>query len=182
MTTAKAKRERVKAVIDSLETGGDSARLLRRLVDRVPADELSRVGRVLAAMVRGETRMRKAKRVGEAMGRKAKKNPQLLTINPSKRPKKAAMMANALRAYKRFHGVEPAPGAIHHGDGEGVLIGLGELTRIDYRPRKGDRRGPIWFHNFKPGCVLCTDPDGRRLVVLDRHGKRLVDFDRGIIR
>lgn len=109
--------------------------------------------------------------------KRSRRNPHLLTIgNPS------PDMAAAIRAYKRFHGIAPPPGSIKYGDGNGVLIALGELSRIDYRPRKGDRRGPIWFHHFKPGCVLCTDPAGRRLVVLDRHGKRLVDFDRGIVR
>lgn len=110
-----------------------------------------------------------------------KANPHLLTLgNPS--PITGAHMRAAVAAYKRFHGVEPKPSQIHRGDGNGILIALGELCRVDYKPRRGDRRGPTWFHHFKPGAVLCTSPDGRRLVVLDRQGKRLVDFDRGIIR
>jgi hypothetical protein len=110
-----------------------------------------------------------------------KANPHLLTLgNPS--PVTAQHMEAARAAYRRFHGVDPKPGQIRHGDGNGILIALGELRRIDYQPRRGDRQGPTWFHHFKAGCVLCTSPDGRRLVILDRHGKRLVDFDRGIVR
>lgn len=110
-----------------------------------------------------------------------KENPHLLTLgNPSEIT--SEHVRAAIAAYKRFHGVEPKPSQVHRGDGNGILIALGELCRIDYQPTRGQRSGPTWYHHFKPGAVLCTSPDGRRLVVLDRQGKRLVDFDRGIVR
>lgn len=113
--------------------------------------------------------------------RKGSKNPQLLTIgNPS--TVSASDMRKARDAYKRFHGIEPPPQCVHVGDGKGVLIGLGEIKRIDYGPKRGHRKGPIWFHHFKPGAVLASSPDGRRLVILDPKGKVLVDWDRGIVR
>lgn len=160
-------RERLRSILDTLDGASPSTlSMLRTLIRRAPDRELPRLARIVSSMVRGQ-----------AAGTRARKgNPHLLTIgNPED-------IAAAVRAYERFHGVKPKPGQIHHGRGKGILIALGELDRIDYRPRRGDRAGPIWFHHFKPGCVLCTDPDGRRLVVLDRSGKRLVDFDRGIIR
>lgn len=129
--------------------------------------------------VENPTRARKAKK--KTAKKTARKNPaQLLTLgNPGVSSRD---LAKAKAAYKRFHGIEPPDSVIHHGAGEGILIGLGQVHRIDYGPRRGQRKGPIWFHHFGPGCVLCTSPDGKRLVVLDTKGRKLVDFERGIIR
>lgn len=105
-----------------------------------------------------------------------KKNPQLLVINPGD----AAMVA-AARAYKRFHGMAPPADLIKKGTGKGILISVGWPARIDYQTRRGERKGPRWFHHFKKqGCLLCVTPDGKQLVIMSRSGRRLFDFDRGI--
>lgn len=176
MTGEKQKRARLLAIVDTLDGAGKVERDgMRAMIRNAPASELARIARVVAAMVRAQKTGNRARRAGEKV--KAK-NPQLLTIgNPS-----PGDIRKAIAAYRRFHGVDPDPKAFRNGDGKGILIALGELRRVDYEPRKGERRRTVWFHHFKPGAVLCTDPDGRRLVVLDRHGKQLVDFDRGIIR
>lgn len=110
----------------------------------------------------------------------AKANPQLLTIG---NPASSKELAAALKAYRRFHGCDPKQTSkVPNGEGR-VLIALGELRRIDYRPSRGDRRGPTWFHHFRPGVVLAATPDGKQLFIVDRKtGKRLVDWERGIIR
>lgn len=109
-------------------------------------------------------------------GSKRRKNPQLLTIgNPSKRD-----LAAAVRAYKQFHGVDPRK-ALELGGKGPVLVALGELREIVYQPRRGERRGPAYFHHFKPGNLLAATPDGKRLVIVDRKGRTAVDFDLGIV-
>lgn len=110
----------------------------------------------------------------------AKANPQLLTIG---NPASSKELAEALAAYRRFHGCDPkVTSKVPNGEGR-VLIALGELRRIDYRPNRGDRRGPTWFHHFRPGVVLAATPDGKQLFIVDRKtGKRLVDWERGIVR
>jgi hypothetical protein len=139
-------------------------------------DEASSWARIRGLQLTG-AKPAKAKRAK----RPAKENPQLLTIgNPSTVTARELQQARA--AYKRFHGIDPPPKCVHVGDGKGVLIGLGEIKRIDYGPRRGRRKGPIWYHHFAPGAVLASSPDGRRLVILDPKGKLLVDWDRGIVR
>lgn len=120
---------------------------------------------------RGRTRKRAA----------AVANPALAIVgNPS--PSVGAELRKAAALYRRFHGCEPPADLVRKGKGKGVWIALGELRRIDYQPRRGARRGPVWFHHFKPGCVLAASSDGKRLAIFDRKGKHMVDFDRGITR
>lgn len=110
--------------------------------------------------------------------RRRKKNPELLTIagNPAERFDAAA------RAYRTFHGVEPKK-ARRIGKGKGVLIALGDVGEIVYKTRRGDRKGPAWWHRFKRGAVLAGSPDGKHLCIIDTTGKtQLVDWERGIIR
>lgn len=104
-----------------------------------------------------------------------RRNPELLTVNPS-----ASELRKAAREYQRFHGVKPKR-ATKLGKGRGVLIALGELREIVYQPRRGSRRGPAWFHKFKPGNVLAVSADGKRLVIVDRRNRKAVDFDYGIV-
>lgn len=109
--------------------------------------------------------------------RKPRRNPQVLTINPSA----ANSLERAREAYRTFHGCDPEK-VRRIGKGKGVLIALGELLRIDYKPRRGDRKGTAWFHHFRKGAVLAGTPDGKRLFIIDREGKRAVDWARGIVR
>lgn len=147
-------------------------------VERREAKAQQRAEREQRAAERAEPRELARNRMRK---KKRKKNPQLLTLgNPRRVPD--SELEEAFAAYRKFHGVDPSPDRVHRGGGAGVLIGLGEIKRVDYGPKRGKRKGPIWFHHFKPGCVLCTSADGRRLVILDPKGKRLVDFARGIIR
>lgn len=110
--------------------------------------------------------------------RKAKRNPQVLTIgNPGR-----AELSKAVAAYKEFHGVNPAS-ARKIGKGKGVLVALGELVEITYKPRRGERKGTAWFHRFRKGAVLAGTPDGKKLYIVDREGgRKAVDWSRGIIR
>ena len=164
------------------KTSGDPSReFVELLTDSVNGTEVYSALDGDAVREREQRELERAHMARSRGAPRRKANPHLLTLgNPSKVT--SEHVRAAIAAYKRFHGVEPKPGQIHRGDGNGILIALGELCRVDYKPRRGDRSGPTWFHHFKPGAVLCTSPDGRRLVVLDRHGKRLVDFDRGIVR
>ena len=102
-----------------------------------------------------------------------RRNPDLLTIaNPT-------TMRKAVDAYRQFHGVDPKKAT--KGRGKGVLIALGELQEVVYRPNRGKRKGPAFFHKFKAGNVLAVTPDGKRLVIVDRDNRKAVDFDLGII-
>jgi len=89
-------------------------------------------------------------------------------------------VAAAVRAYKQFHGVDPKK-AFKLGKRGPVLVALGELREIVYQPRRGERRGPAYFHHFKPGNLLAATADGKRLVIVDRKGRTAVDFDLGIV-
>lgn len=109
---------------------------------------------------------------------RARRNPHLLTIagNP------ATIDAKAVAAYRKFHGVQPKS-AVRVGKGSGVLIALGSLVDIVYKPTRGDRRGPAWIHRFGRGAVLASTPDGSKLFIVDTKGKRqMVDWSRGIVR
>jgi len=76
--------------------------------------------------------------------------------------------------------VEPKK-ALRIGKRGPVLVALGELREIVYQPRRGARRGPAYFHHFKAGNILATTADGKRLVIVDRKGRKAVDFDLGIV-
>lgn len=115
------------------------------------------------------------KRSSSSRKRRKRRNPELLTVNPAR-----SGLAAALSAYQQFHGMRPQK-ATKLGNGKGVLIALGELREIVYQPRRGDRKGPAWFHKFKPGNVLAVTADGKKLVIVDRRRRRAVDFDRGIV-
>lgn len=105
-----------------------------------------------------------------------RKNPELMTItNPSKRE-----LAAAVKNYRQFHGVNPKK-ALKLGSGGKVLIALGELNEVVYTPRRGQRRGPAFFHKFKRGNVLAVTADGKKLVIVDRKKRKAVDFDAGIV-
>lgn len=106
---------------------------------------------------------------------KRRKNPQLLVVNPSR-----ADLVKARAAYREFHGVEPTKALKLGGKGP-VLVALGELREIVYQPRRGHRKGPAFFHHFKPGNLLAATTDGKRLVIIDRRNRRSVDFSLGIV-
>lgn len=106
-------------------------------------------------------------------------NPLLMTVtNPRKA--KAGSLEAARKAYRTFHGVE-AGKPVRFGPGNLVLLAIGDLKEIIYKPSKGDRKGPAWYHQFGKGAILATDPEGKKLYIVDRSGKIRVDFDRGII-
>lgn len=110
---------------------------------------------------------------GSSRKPKRRRNPDLLTLsNP-------ADIKKAVAAYRQFHGVNPKKAT--KGDGKGVLIALGELREIVYQPRRGNRTGAAYFHNFKPGNVLAVTADGKRLVIVDRKKRKAVNFDLGLI-
>jgi len=120
---------------------------------------------------RSKVRTRRTSQGGSGTGKR--RNPDLLTLsNP-------ASLKKALAAYRQFHGVNPKKAT--KGDGKGVLIALGELREIVYQPRRGNRTGAAYFHNFKPGNVLAVTADGKRLVIVDRKKRKAVDFDLGLI-
>lgn len=128
--------------------------------------ERMRKGRAKAARSRG--RGRGAKR--------SKRNPNLVTItNPAKRD-----LQKAVDAYREFHGVDPES-MFRLGKGNKVLVALGELKEVVYQPRRGHRKGPAFFHKFKPGNVLAVSSDGRELRIVDTKRRRAVKFDRGIV-
>ncbi len=107
---------------------------------------------------------------------KKKRNPQLMIItNPARRE-----LIKAAAAYKRFHGVNPRRG-VRLGKGSRVLISLGELKEVVYKPRRGER-AVTWFHRFGRGVQLATDVDGKDLYIIHgRKGRTRVDFARGIV-
>lgn len=107
-----------------------------------------------------------------------RRNPHLLTIagNP------ARIDRAALAAYRKFHGVDPKS-VVRVGKGSGVLVALGDLIDLVYKPHRGERRGPAWIHRFGKGAVLAATPDGSKLFIVDTKGKRrMVDWHRGIVR
>lgn len=161
---------------------------MAKLRGKAKRDFLQRMakGRRAAARKRNTTKTgaargaRKKARAAAASTRRRrrtsrKRNPELLTINPAKRE-----LAKAVREYTRFHGVKPKR-ATKLGKGRGVLVALGELREIVYQPRRGSRKGPAWFHKFRPGNVLAVTADGKRLVIVDRKNRKAVDFDYGIV-
>ena len=154
---------------------------MAKLRGKAKAEFLRRMaaGRRKAARARGKAGP-SARRKGPVQRRKKRasrrRNPELLVVNPS-----TASRAKAAAAYRQFHGVNPKK-ATKLGRGKGVLIALGELREIVYQPRRGNRsHGAAFFHNFKPGNVLATTPDGKKLVIVDRKGRKAVDFDLGIV-
>lgn len=129
----------------------------------------------LAKMAAGRRKAARGKpRKGKRRARR--RNPELMTVaNPSR-----SDLTRAVAQYRRFHGVDPKK-ATKLGRGKGVLIALGELRELVYQPRRGHRKGPAFFHNFKPGSVLAATPDGKKLVIVDRKNRKAVDFDLGVV-
>lgn len=110
-------------------------------------------------------------------GKARAKNPTLAVLgNPQS-------LSKAKAEYERFHGVE-CEKVTQVGEGKEPVIALGTLEQIRYRPSRGERKGPTWFHDFKTkGLILAASPDGKRLYIVDKRGgkARLVDWDKGII-
>jgi hypothetical protein len=106
-----------------------------------------------------------------------RKNPELLTIsNPARQE-----MVAAIAAYKKFHGVAPKV-ARRFGKGKGILIALGDAKELVYRPTRGQRRGPAFFHRFGKHAVVVSNADGSVLRIVPARGSRLrVDWERGIV-
>ena len=98
-----------------------------------------------------------------------------------RRKKRRKIPAEALEAYERFHGVAPKRWR-RIGDGEEVLIALGELERVIYGPKRGDRAGVGYYHDFRPGATLAASVDGKRLFMLPSKRRPFrVKWDRGIV-
>lgn len=115
----------------------------------------------------------------KARGRKGKRarNPLLVTLsNPT-----AASEAKALAAFRRFHRAEPS--GVRDLGGKGpVLVALGDLVEVVYRPTRGARRGPAFVHRFGRGGVLAATADGRELVLIPSATRPFrVDWARGIV-
>lgn len=125
---------------------------------------------------RGKRSTLPVREVTQTVTIKRRRNPDLLTLsNPSR-----ADLARARAAYVRFHGVNPKE--VRRGRGRGVFIVLGELREVVYQPRRGQRRGPAFFHKFGRGAKLAASVDGKRLILVPRKGKpHRVDWERGII-
>lgn len=154
-------------------------RVTKRDVDRAAAEFHSaamRWGPNNMATQRAEIRYRDAQRAYDEQKAKRRRNPDLLTVsgNPSSK------LDQATRRYRQFHGVDPERVTKLSGKGE-PLIALGELREIVYQPRRGARKGPAFFHQFKAGNVLATNAAGTKLVIVDRRKRRAVDFDLGIV-
>lgn len=166
---------RGKAKREFLERMAKGRRAAARRRNKGSPSKGARVGRGAPKRKSRTTTTRKARSRARPTTARRRRNPDLVTIaNPSR-----AELARALTAYRRFHGVDPKK--VTRGKGKGVLVALGELREIVYQPRRGQRRGPAFFHNFKPGNVLAVTADGKRLVIVDRRSRKAVDFDLGII-
>lgn len=134
-----------------------------------------RVGRkVLAAARRGDKLAcailaEAAARSRTKTRRGRKRNPTLVTLhNPS------TARSKLLADYKTFHGVEP-PKVRDLGPRFPDMMALGDCLEVVYRPTRGQRRGPAFFHKFKRGTQLARDVAGT-LYILRKDGKP-VRFD-----
>ncbi len=148
---------------------------MTKLRGKKKAEFLARMakGRAKAARRRNAAKKPARKKAAKRKVRR-RRNPELMTLgNPSKD------LARAVKAFRQFHGV--APKKVTKGRGKGVLVALGELREIVYQPTRGMRKGPAFFHKFKPGNVLAVTADGKRLVIVDRKKRKAVDFDAGIV-
>lgn len=134
--------------------------------------------RVVAAMAKGGKSRRNPSKATKRQATRRRKNPDLLTMagNPA-----SPAMAKAAAAYRQFHGCEPQK-IRRIGNGSGVLVSLGDLLEIVYKAKRGDRKGPAWWHKFGKGSVLASTPDGKHLFILNPKGTRTaVDWQRGIV-
>lgn len=119
-----------------------------------------------------------------AKKKRRRRNPDLVTVLGNPAPKD---LPAAARAYREFHGVDPATVVEIAGPKDRVLVSLGELREVVYQPRRGDRKGPAFFHRFGRGAVLAATPDGKHLVIVPagdvKRGRRSarVDWSRGIV-
>lgn len=146
-------------------------------------------GRKVATFKNRAAAMRKARSL---VGPTTRRNAQLLTLyNPATRAQVAqllrspawrARLAAAAKAYREFHGVDPRELRIVPGGPDRALVAMGDLREVVYRPTRGARRGPAFFHKFGKGAVLAATVDGRDLVNVPGEGRPfVVKWDRGIV-
>lgn len=115
-----------------------------------------------------------------------RKNPDRMTWHKAKvvgkkRRETAKQLRAAEKAYRRFHGVDPATVKKVPGRAP-VLVALGQLKEVVYQPTRGVRKGPAFFHVFGKGATLAATPDGKHLILVPRLGKPFkVKWDRGIV-
>jgi len=110
-----------------------------------------------------------------------RRNPDLVILgNPTEEEDPEEIDA-AAQAFEEFHGVEPR--AVRRiGRGRKALVALGDLKEIVYKPTRGERSGPAWFHEFGPGAVLAASVDGKELRIVKTGGRSMkVDWQRGIV-
>jgi hypothetical protein len=70
----------------------------------------------------------------------------------------------AVEAYREFHGVDPER-ILPLGEGRKVLLMLGLLREIVYKPTRGERRGPAFIHHVGPSVALAATADGEVVLV-----------------
>lgn len=107
--------------------------------------------------------------------------------------KKATGKKNPVSLYESFHGVAPSKKTkVYYEPPAGELIQIGELTQINYRPRKPSlRNSNEFFHKsgdtgekmLPTNLILATDKDGKNLYLVrkNKDSKYPVFTDRGII-
>lgn len=133
--------------------------------------------REAAAAVRAHREQGRYERAQQRAARK--RNPLLAVVeNPTAR---TAPSRAAVEAFQQFHGEKPKRLRAIELPQIDELVALGGLTRLEYRPTMGRRRGPTYFHDLLPGATLAADPSGRFLVILPGSRPFRVDWTRGII-
>ena len=100
---------------------------------------------------------------------RVRKNPQLLTAFGN--PVSSRSLARAMSAYEQFHGVR-AKEALRVGRGRGVLIMIGMAKEIIYKPRRGIRKGPAFYHKITSPVALAATPDGKKVFFVPLGGSR----------
>lgn len=137
-------------------------------------------GRAAAAKRRGAAapaRRRRSRMHKRQAKRRCNPSELLMLTNPTP----GGAVAQAVAAYKRFHGVAPVKARRLAGSGP-PLVALGQLREVVYQPTRGDRKGPAFFHRFGRGAVLAADPSGKHLFLVPSVGKPFrVDWERGIV-
>ena len=94
--------------------------------------------------------------------------------------------------YKGFHGVEPSRKTkVYYEPPPKELLQIGNITQINYRPRKPSKRnneeyyhkaGDLGERTIKTNLILATDKEGHNLyLVKAKNTKYPVFTDRGII-
>lgn len=87
----------------------------------------------------------------------------------ARRTNPAAVKADAIRLYERFHGHAPTGHRFERVPDLSQLVALGQALRIDYQLDPSNARGARntpYKHDFGPGSTLLTDPTGRVLVIV----------------